>query len=97
MKLKELESFLSQCEHFKTPKIALEQYATSAHIAARMIYAAQDNMKGKFQIKRKIHKSVYVNGFINYFHTFSHDARELLLLTKISARTKFLSTRFCSM
>ncbi len=47
MKLKELECFLSQCEHFTNPKIELEQYATSAHIAARMIYAAQDDIKGE--------------------------------------------------
>ncbi len=46
MKLKELESYLSQCEPFANPKVVLEQYATSAHIAARMIFAAQDKMQG---------------------------------------------------
>jgi len=46
MKLKELECFLSQCDSFKKPKIELEQYATSSHIAARMIYSAQDDISG---------------------------------------------------
>jgi len=46
MKLKELESWLSQCEGFSNPKIAYEQYATSPHIAARMIYAAQEHIDG---------------------------------------------------
>lgn len=46
MKLKELESWLSQCEDFDKPKVALEQYATSAHIAARMLYSAQEHIEG---------------------------------------------------
>lgn len=48
MKLKELESWLSQCEGFTNPKVALEQYATSAHIASRMLYSAQENIDGNF-------------------------------------------------
>ncbi|CAG7828362.1 unnamed protein product [Allacma fusca] len=44
MKLKELESWLSQCDQFDKPKVVLEQYATSAHVAARMIYSAQENL-----------------------------------------------------
>ena len=41
MKLKQLESHLSEVDIFKTPKISLEQYPTSAHIASRMIYTAE--------------------------------------------------------
>ena len=41
MKLKELESHLSTVENeFDEPKIALEQYPTSAHLAARMLFVA---------------------------------------------------------
>ncbi|ODM94046.1 Methyltransferase-like protein 5 [Orchesella cincta] len=46
MKLKELESWLTRCEGFKKPKVKLEQYVTSSHIAARMLYAAQENIEG---------------------------------------------------
>uniref|UniRef100_A0A3B3BB99 Methyltransferase-like protein 5 n=1 Tax=Oryzias melastigma TaxID=30732 RepID=A0A3B3BB99_ORYME len=38
MKLKELESCLQQVDTFEEPKILLEQYPTSPHIAARMLY-----------------------------------------------------------
>ncbi len=41
MKLKQLESHLSEVDIFETPKISLEQYPTSAHIASRMIYTAE--------------------------------------------------------
>ena len=47
MKLRELEKWLSQCDQFEDPKVVYEQYATSAHIAARMLYSAQDNIEGK--------------------------------------------------
>jgi len=47
MKLKELECYLTQCDAFERPKVALEQYATSAHIAARMVYSAQELIEGK--------------------------------------------------
>lgn len=40
MKLKELESILSQVEGFRDPKYKLEQYNTSAHLAARMVFTA---------------------------------------------------------
>ncbi|XP_057709113.1 rRNA N6-adenosine-methyltransferase METTL5 isoform X2 [Corythoichthys intestinalis] len=38
MKLKELESCLQEVDTFEQPKILLEQYPTSAHIAACMLY-----------------------------------------------------------
>jgi putative methylase len=38
MKLKELEQILSSVKPFPNPKLELEQYATDAHIAARMVY-----------------------------------------------------------
>ncbi|KAI9278302.1 methyltransferase like 5 [Phascolomyces articulosus] len=40
MKLKELESILQDCEVFDDPKIQYEQYPTTAHLAARMLYTA---------------------------------------------------------
>ena len=40
MKLKQLESMLQGVEVFENPKIELEQYPTSAHIASRMLYTA---------------------------------------------------------
>uniref|UniRef100_A0AAX7SK00 Methyltransferase domain-containing protein n=1 Tax=Astatotilapia calliptera TaxID=8154 RepID=A0AAX7SK00_ASTCA len=50
MKLKELESCLQQVDTFEEPKILLEQYPTSAHIAACMLYTIQstfDDIEGK--------------------------------------------------
>ncbi|XP_068186146.1 rRNA N6-adenosine-methyltransferase METTL5 isoform X3 [Antennarius striatus] len=41
MKLKELESCLQQVDVFEKPKILLEQYPTSPHIAACMLYTIQ--------------------------------------------------------
>uniref|UniRef100_A0A8C4VFR4 Methyltransferase-like protein 5 n=1 Tax=Falco tinnunculus TaxID=100819 RepID=A0A8C4VFR4_FALTI len=38
LKLKELESCLQQVDTFESPKLLLEQYPTSPHIAARMLY-----------------------------------------------------------
>ena len=38
MKLKELESALQQVDSFENPKVALEQYATTPHIASHMLY-----------------------------------------------------------
>lgn len=38
IKLKELEQYLSSAKPFANPKLALEQYATDAHLAARMAY-----------------------------------------------------------
>ncbi|GBG28064.1 6-phosphofructo-2-kinase/fructose-2,6-bisphosphatase 2 [Hondaea fermentalgiana] len=40
MKLKQLESALSHVEPFREPRWDLEQYPTSAHIAARILYTA---------------------------------------------------------
>eukprot|EP00596_Hydrurales_sp_CCMP1899_P003115 CAMPEP_0119035186 /NCGR_PEP_ID=MMETSP1177-20130426/2135_1 /TAXON_ID=2985 /ORGANISM="Ochromonas sp, Strain CCMP1899" /LENGTH=88 /DNA_ID=CAMNT_0006993147 /DNA_START=135 /DNA_END=398 /DNA_ORIENTATION=+ len=40
MKLKQLESLLSEVDQFENPKIDLEQVCTSPHIAARMIFTA---------------------------------------------------------
>merc|ERR1712168_814526 len=38
MKLKQLESYLQQIEGFDDPKVHLEQYVTSGHIASHMLY-----------------------------------------------------------
>ena len=38
MKLKELEGYLQQVEGFEKPKVQLEQYITSGHIASHMLY-----------------------------------------------------------
>ncbi|KAI8979451.1 methyltransferase-like protein 5-like protein [Mycotypha africana] len=40
MKLKELESILQDCQVFEEPKIQYEQYPTTPHLAARMLYTA---------------------------------------------------------
>lgn len=40
MKLKQLESFLQQLETFPAPKVELEQYPTSPHLAAQLLFAA---------------------------------------------------------
>lgn len=50
MKLKELESRLQQVDGFEEPKILLEQYPTSPHIAACMLYTIHntfDDIEGK--------------------------------------------------
>ena len=41
MKLWQLESLLQQLDGFERPKLALEQYVTPAHIAARLLHTAQ--------------------------------------------------------
>ncbi|EGD76738.1 methyltransferase-like protein 5 [Salpingoeca rosetta] len=38
MRLKELEGYLQQVRSFEEPKVLLEQYPTSAHIAAHLLY-----------------------------------------------------------
>ncbi|MCO5592516.1 hypothetical protein L7F22_046519 [Adiantum nelumboides] len=43
MKLKQLEASISQLVQFQNPKIELEQYATGAHIASRMLYMANNS------------------------------------------------------
>ncbi|XP_075896023.1 rRNA N(6)-adenosine-methyltransferase METTL5 isoform X1 [Nelusetta ayraudi] len=50
MKLKELESCLQQVDVFEEPKILLEQYPTTPHIAACMLYTIHntfDDIEGK--------------------------------------------------
>ena len=42
MKLKQLEAVLQQVEPFKDPKVQLEQYPTSPHLAARVIFTASE-------------------------------------------------------
>eukprot|EP00041_Stephanoeca_diplocostata_P022413 m.534629 g.534629 ORF g.534629 m.534629 type:complete len:92 (+) comp22057_c0_seq6:338-613(+) len=42
MRIKELEQWLSQVDVFESPKMQLEQYPTSAHIAARMLFAMEE-------------------------------------------------------
>ncbi|XP_059503244.1 rRNA N6-adenosine-methyltransferase METTL5 isoform X2 [Stegostoma tigrinum] len=50
LKLKELESLLQQVDVFEQPKLLLEQYHTSPHIAAHMLYTIHttfDDIKSK--------------------------------------------------
>ncbi|KAL6260202.1 hypothetical protein P5V15_007737 [Pogonomyrmex californicus] len=50
LRLRQLEEYLQQLDVFENPKVLLEQYATSAHIASHMLYAAQsqfDDIEGK--------------------------------------------------
>jgi len=50
MKLRTLESALQQVKPFEYPKVELEQYPTSAHLASRMLYTAHasfDDIEGK--------------------------------------------------
>ena len=42
MKLRQLESFLSEVDTFDEPSIDLEQISTPAHLAARMIFTASE-------------------------------------------------------
>ena len=41
MRLKELEGYLQQVRAFEEPKVLLEQYPTSAHIAAHLLYTIE--------------------------------------------------------
>lgn len=41
LRLGQLENYLQQLDIFEKPKVSLEQYATSAHIASHMLYTAQ--------------------------------------------------------
>mmetsp|Transcript_42071 Transcript_42071/g.61900 ORF Transcript_42071/g.61900 Transcript_42071/m.61900 type:complete len:236 (-) Transcript_42071:132-839(-) len=45
MKLKQLESYLSQVAPFENPQYELEQYPTSAHLASRMIFTAANSFE----------------------------------------------------
>jgi predicted RNA methylase len=40
MKLKQLQALLEDVEPFAAPRIELEQYATGAHLAARILHTA---------------------------------------------------------
>jgi predicted RNA methylase len=51
MRLKELEGYLQQVEVFDKPKVELEQYPTTPHIASHMLYTIDqsfDDIDGKF-------------------------------------------------
>ena len=55
MRLKELEGYLQQLDTFESPKVHLEQYATTPHIASHMLYTMantfdelQDNIVADF-------------------------------------------------
>ena len=50
MRLKELEGYLQQVDVFEKPKVDLEQYPTTAHIAAHMLYTI-DNTFGDIEGK----------------------------------------------
>lgn len=45
IQLRRLEEYLQQLDGFENPKILLEQYSTSAHIASRMLYCAQSQFE----------------------------------------------------
>lgn len=50
LRLRQLEDYLQQLEIFEKPKVSLEQYATSAHIASHMLHTAQsqfNDIEGK--------------------------------------------------
>ncbi|KYM99655.1 Methyltransferase-like protein 5 [Cyphomyrmex costatus] len=50
LRLCQLEEYLQQLDVFENPKVTLEQYATSAHIASHLLYTAQtqfDDIEGK--------------------------------------------------
>lgn len=51
MRLKELESYLQQVDVFEKPKVELEQYPTTPHIASHMLYTIDKtfrDIEGKF-------------------------------------------------
>lgn len=41
LRMKDLEQYLQQLDIFEKPKVMLEQYPTSAHIASHLLYTAQ--------------------------------------------------------
>lgn len=45
--LKQIECRLSRLSGFKNPRVQLEQYATDSHLAANLVYLAQDDICGK--------------------------------------------------
>ena len=44
MRLKELEGYLQQVDVFENPKVDLEQYPTTPHIAAHMLYTIDNTL-----------------------------------------------------
>ncbi|KAG0142528.1 hypothetical protein CROQUDRAFT_67122 [Cronartium quercuum f. sp. fusiforme G11] len=51
MRLKDLESYLQPLTGFQSPKVELEQYVTSAHLASRMIFISHstyDDIASKY-------------------------------------------------
>jgi len=70
LRLRQLEEYLQQLDVFENPKVLLEQYATSAHIASHLLYTAQsqfDDIKGKnvaeLALGAKMLGAEYVVGF----------------------------------
>jgi predicted RNA methylase len=53
MKLRELESYLQDVDGFAEPKVALEQYPTPPHIAARILYTI-DGSYGYARLENKM-------------------------------------------
>ncbi|KAJ1725843.1 Methyltransferase-like protein 5 [Coemansia erecta] len=43
MKLKQLEGYLGEVAAFRDPKVQLEQYPTTAHLASRILYTAESS------------------------------------------------------
>ncbi|KAI7825557.1 S-adenosyl-L-methionine-dependent methyltransferase [Kickxella alabastrina] len=43
MKLKQLEGYLGDVAAFRAPKVQLEQYPTTAHLASRILYTAESS------------------------------------------------------
>lgn len=78
MKLRYLESALSEVDVFDDPKIELEQVPTSPHIAARMIHAAaevygdiEDKLVGDFGVGTGMLRLVHVLTFFSLFSLLS--------------------------
>lgn len=46
-KIKHLESHLQQVETFAEPKVELEQYPTTPHLASRVLFAAREDIVDK--------------------------------------------------
>ena len=72
MKLKHLESYLSNISRFQKPKWELEQYNTSAHIAARMLHVAHETYDD-IEVVLKIQFMDCQYSLIYIFSRFRHD------------------------
>lgn len=62
MKLKQLESYLQEIEPFEEPKIKLEQYQTSPHLAATILHSNQDDFAGKMVIDLGCGSGIFTAG-----------------------------------